>query len=59
MGRGNNRRSRKMIQRISWRKNKARLKKRIEDGKAGLGKTKTATSAKTETPAVTRRANEE
>lgn len=34
MGRGDNRRSRKMRRKISWRKNKARIAKRIAAGKS-------------------------
>ncbi|MDA9950961.1 hypothetical protein N9D31_00155 [Oligoflexaceae bacterium] len=37
MGRGDNRRSRKMIRRISGRKYKARIKRAIEEGKAKAG----------------------
>ena len=58
MGRGSNRRSLKMKQRISWRKNKARLKKNIEEGKASGGKPKAAKAA-SESPAVTRRGTED
>ena len=34
MGRGDNRKSRKMRQRMSWRRHKLRTQRKIEEGKA-------------------------
>ena len=47
MGRGDNRRTLKIRQRKQWRRKKARLAKRIEEGKAGkkAGGARTAAAA--------------
>ena len=37
MGRGDNRKSAKMRRRKSWRRHKARVQKKIEEGKANKG----------------------
>lgn len=38
MGNGDNRKSRKVIQRRAWRRKKLRLRKKIEEGKKVAGK---------------------
>jgi hypothetical protein len=59
MGRGSNRRSLKMKRRISWRKNKSRLKKKIEEGKSGTASKPKTAKPTGEASAVTRRATED
>lgn len=46
MGRGDNKRSKKMLQRKAWRKNKDRLKRKASAGKTAAG-TKPAAAPKT------------
>ena len=38
MGNGDNRRSRKVLQRKAWRRKKLRLRQKIEEGKKPAGK---------------------
>ncbi len=38
MGNGDNRRSRKVLQRKAWRRKKLRLRKKIEEGKKPVSK---------------------
>lgn len=60
MGRGSNRRSLKMKRRISWRKNKARIKQRIAEGKSADRKATASKAPARENPSpVTRRSNEQ